>query len=232
MKPNLEITLKFFALMIVFFIAILSIPTLNYLVENNLIDYNHFWALLVAVFVSLPIIIHINLQNRNLELEKRLKKEAFLSDVSIKTVNDYEEQIKSQESQIIDVKQAFSDADEEIKELRSIFGISQDELKIAYERIEVMGNGNKTLVDKNESLVNEIIYWKERALHQKHTKKVVESGYFECISDNYYYKHFKKGSKYFEDNRGLRFDNEVFVCLKSDSGTVCLVKRKDFKSVN
>ncbi|MFA7290590.1 MAG: hypothetical protein WC055_17100, partial [Melioribacteraceae bacterium] len=194
--------MKFFALMLVFFAIVLSIPISHYILGDTLIN-NHIklYGFLLGASVVL-LICCIDLLLRNSELKSKLKKEAFLSNVSVQTVNDYEEQIKCQESQIIDIKQAFSDAVEEIKyasnqienyimkigRIENHNSVLSDELKIAYERIEALSHGNKVLLESRN-------YWKERASHQKHTKKVVESELWECINSEYWPK-FKVDEKY------------------------------------
>jgi len=132
-----------------------------------------------------------------------------------------------------ELKQGFEDAVAEITELRSKAKISEDELRIAYERIEAMSQGNKVLIDKNKLLnqdltaqTEQIAYWKERALHQKHTKKEVNNEWYECISDNM--AMFVKGIKYRDSGRKTL---SSLVWLENN-GHNYLTHKQNFKPVN
>lgn len=213
MKPNQEISLKFWITMIVFFAVVLSSPIISYLITNSIIDYTDaiaFYFVCFAFFACFYMILAL----RHSELKQKLSKETFFNKVSAQTITDYDEQIKAQESKINDLKQAFEDAVAEITEHRS-------RIKTYQERQEKY----ELLINK---LNDQITYWKERALHVKHTKKEVESDMWECIY-NIYAPEFINGNKYEDDKSKNSFSNVLF--LIGESKCTCLVERKYFKPV-
>lgn len=218
MKQNLEISLKYFILMIVFFACILCFPVFSYLNENNLINYDHFWAIILGVCVSLPVVLYIDLVLKHSELklkvkelETKAKNEGFYRTVSAQTITDYDNQIKRQESHINDIKQAFEDAVAEINELRI--------------QISALKEVNNMLLNVNSGQKSKITYWKERALHQKHTKKEVNAYMWECISDNM--ANFTKGVKYRDSGRKTL---SSLIWLENDGHTY-LTHKQNFKPV-
>lgn len=158
--------------------------------------------LLTVLIVAIACIIILYLRLKEAKIS--LKKELFFNKVSAETIEGYESQIKLQECQIEEKKKAFEDAVAEITELRSKEGVLKCKVKVLTEQID---------------------YWKERALHQKHTKKVVESEWYECIND--IFPNFIKGKKY-QDSKRKTLDNLVWLIHDKHC---YLVNKNDFKPV-
>lgn len=234
MKPNLEISLKFWIALIVFFAVVLFIPFCEYLSDN----YSVIICTITAFIYVSTFIFCIDLLLRNSELKSKLRKESFYRTVSAQTIDDYEHQIKLQECQIEDRKKYFEDAVAEITELRSKnknisdnfneltvnysiiqekISLSEDELRIAYERIEALNQGNKVLLESRD-------YWRERTLHQKHTKKEAESEWWQCV--NSIGEYFIKGNKYKQVN-----NKSGYFYLIGETSITHIVKKSNFKPV-
>lgn len=233
MKPNLEITLKFWIALIVFFAVVLFIPFCEYLSDN----YSVIICTITAFIYVSTFIFCIDLLLRNSELKSKLRKESFYRTVSAQTIDDYEHQIKLQECQIEDRKKYFEDAVAEITELRSKSEKCRDrinhlgeELTIANERIEVL----KVTVKELHEMYNEkeqiAMHWKERALHKKHTKKEVDSDYWKCI--NQHYLNFNNGQTYKKSGDSICDDKRlVWLFEHEDHLHPYLVEKKYFKAV-
>jgi len=126
-----------------------------------------------------------------------------------------------------DTKKYFEDAVAEITSLRS-------KLKFSYESSENLGNRFHEDQLKIESLNKALTYWKERALHQKHSKPVkqVESDWYECVNEIKGY--FVEGCIYKIDNSSNDnpFPDNVFrLFINENHLHSYLVNRKDFKPV-
>jgi len=169
-------------------------------------------VVLIMFFAMLSLFYFLRLK----QAKKKLKDYQFFSTVSAQTMQDYEDQIKLQECQIADVKKYFEDAVTEITELRS-------KNKVLESKCSLLDSCN----DENLKSLN---YWKERALHQKHSKPVkqVESEYWECIY-NQYAPEFINGNRYEVDKSKNSFLNTLF--LIGESKCTCLVESKYFKPV-
>lgn len=200
MKPNLEISLKFWTAMTAFFCIVLSVLLSDYLIGKNIINYRELYGIcLICITMLIGTIAIISF--RYSELKNRHKNSKFFSDMSFQTLEDYETQIKAQEDHIKELKKSFEDAVVEITDLRS---------------------KNKQLDDTNNILIEKFKYWKERALHQKHTKKEVEDNVYLCIKSIGEY--FIEGKKY--KRRGK---NKDLLHLVGESGLVHIVNKLHFK---
>jgi len=186
-------------------------------------------VVLIYLFVMLSLFYFLRLK----QAKKKVKNYSFFSTCSAETIEDYENQIKLQECQIEDRKKYFEDAVAEITELRAtnnrlkdtITGLLNDENNIITELKEDIRIKDKTI----EELVLNRDYWKERALHQKHSKQV-ESEYWEYIGFKYNpYSpiDFENGNKY----KFLHAAADGIFYLKNEQGEERLVERKYFKPV-
>lgn len=213
MKPNLEISLKFWTILIIAFAVVLSIPFCDYLYNNHLVQHIYITGLLLACLFFLAF--NIDLVLRLKELKQKLSKETFFKDISMQTIEDYETQIKDQEDHIKELKKSFEDAVVEITELRS---------KNKQLQAEDAGYADRMCELKEELRIanKSITYWKERALHQKHTKKEVEDNVYLCIKSIGEY--FIEGKKY--KRRG---NNKDLLHLVGESGLVHIVNKLHFK---
>ena len=190
-------------------------------------DFMNAYTLIDVVLILFFAILAIVFFKRLKSALKNLKDYQFYNTVSAQTIEDYDNQIKLQENKITDLKSAFEDAVAEITELRSKAKVSEDELRIAYERIEALTHGNKVFIDKMHDHIKQITYWKERALHQKHTKKVVNSDWWKCIKEIDGY--FNEGQSYKQDNS---FNDNLFrLFINENHLHSYLVNKSDFKSV-
>jgi len=123
-----------------------------------------------------------------------------------------------------DIKKAFEDAVAEITELRS--KVKQLELKVFS-----INEENKSLSDRCDNLLTNVTYWKERALHQKHSKPVkqVESEWWEAKTNPYGF--FIKGNVYKQDKTIKTDDSLIWIFLNENDLHSHLVERKYFKPV-
>jgi len=187
-------------------------------------------VVLIMFFAMLSLFYFLRLK----QAKKKLKTYQFHTTMSAQTMQDYEDQIKLQECQIEDRKKYFEDAVAEITELR----IKNKQLEAndaGYaDRMSELKEANRV----NTKTINELIlnrdYWKERALHQKHSKplKQVESEWWECINEIKGY--FVEGCIYKTDNlsNDNPFPDNVFRLFINDNHLHSyLVNRKDFKPV-
>lgn len=209
MKPNLEISLKFWAALIVFFAVVLSLPAFQYFNIFYNLKYNDTIALM-CVIDGLLLISFVSVLLRYKELKSKLNKETFFKDVSMQTIEDYETQIKEQENHIKELKKSFEDAVVEITELR----VDNKNLNSFV----------KELIEDKDKLKEQIIYWKERALHQKHTKKEVENNVYLCIKSIGEY--FIEGKQYNRINK-----DPNFLYLIGETKLIHIVNRTHFKPV-
>lgn len=206
MKPNHEISLKFWISMAAFFCIVLSFPLSDYLIDKNIVNYRELYGIsLVIITMLIGITVAISL--RYSELKNKHKNSKFFSDISFQTLEDYETQIKKQSDEIdrknTKIEQlttAFEDAVVEITRLRS----------------------------ENETLTENRTYWKERALHKKHTKKEIDSEWWECITD--VYLSFTKGEKYKKVKSKLE-NKQLIMLISNDGLSTFLVKKDNFNPV-
>lgn len=110
-----------------------------------------------------------------------------------------------------ELKQGFEDAVAEITELRM--------------KNKELTDNMKSIIDQMHDHIKQITYWKERALHQKHTKKEVESEWWECVSDNM--AMFTKGVKYRDSGRKTL---DALIWLENNGHTY-LTHKINFKPV-
>lgn len=227
MKPNQEISLKFWIAMIVFFAVVLSIPLMNSLVEKSIISYADIAGFYFVCFVS-ALCFYMILVLRHSELKQKLSKETFFNKVSAQTITDYDNQIKAQELHINDIKQAFEDAVAEINELKSKISA----LKEVNNMLLKSGYETRLKIKKNRDENNDLItYWKERALHQKHTKKEVKYDMWEYIGHERYNQFcFVQGNKY-EVNASQKLSFDRLIYLIGENGASFIVEKKYFKPV-
>lgn len=172
---------------------------------SYLSDFMNFWTLIDVILISFFAALSLYFYKSNKPLSEKVKNYQFFSTCSAQTIEDYETQIHKQDEKIKGLKKAFEDAVSEITELRSKY---------------------KELIESEKSTVSKLKYWKERALHQKHTKtKQADSDWWECLEDKY--KQFKKGEKYF---KGGNHKNNDFILLRNSNGTF-LAEKKYFRPV-
>jgi len=175
-------------------------------------DFMNVWTLIYVVLILFFAILAMVFFKRLKSAKKKLKDYKFYNTVSAQTIEDYDNQIKLQDCEIAERKKYFEDAIVEITKLTS---------------------ENKLLKSCNQDNLKSIKYWKERALHQKHTKKVVESinsDLWECINDQDYMKElFNMNNRYKELNIKSNKDNLLFL-IGNDNASY-LVYKKDFKLV-
>jgi len=186
---------------------------LNFL-ETHSVNYAFTSGILLTVLLVVIILLIVVVLRLN-EAKNKLKNEEFFSDVSAQTIEDYEKQIKLQECQIEDRKKYFEDAVVEITQLRS-------EKKVLESKCDLLYEINNTIKERHD-------YWKERALHQKHTKKVkpVESEWWECVNEIKGY--FMEGCIYKVDNS---FNDNLFrLFINENHLHPYLVNKSDFKPV-
>lgn len=201
MKPNLEISLKFLTILIIAFAIVLSIPFCDYLFNNHLMQHIYVTGLIICSLLFLASSIDLLL--RNIEIKSKLKTETFLSKCSFETIEGYETQIKEQEDHIKELKKSFEDAVEEITELRSKNGVLKCKVNVLQEQVT---------------------YWKERSLHQKHTKKEIESEWFLCIKSI--------GDSFIEGNKYKKCkSNNNLLHLSGENYATYIVDKKCFKPV-
>lgn len=211
MKPNQEISLKFWIAMIVFFAVVLSIPLMSYLIDKKVITYDDVSAFYFVCFTTASCFYMI-LVLRHSEIKTKFNKETFFSNVSTQTITDYDNKIKAQESNMNELKQAFEDAVAEITELRSQNGVLRCKVKdLTYNRD----------------------HWKERALHQKHTKKEIDTtniDVWECQKN--YFGLFEKGKTYQEDKTSkIIHESKIWLFVNPYHLHPYLVNKSDFKPV-
>lgn len=114
-------------------------------------------------------------------------------------------------------------ADIEREQAKEDRKVAEKELEIAYQRIEVLNNGNKTLIESRD-------HWKERALHKKHTaNKVVDSENWKCI--NQHYLNFNNGFTYKKDLLHTPIRDSLLSLIGDDNESY-LVEKKYFQPVN
>ena len=165
---------------------------------------------------AIAIIFFVSTSLRLFECRKSLKKELFFNKASAQTIDDYDTQIKLQENKIFDLKSAFEDAVAEITELRS-------ERKVTDSKCSLLESCNQHNLDQ-------IAYWKERALHYKHTKKVVDSEWWECQT-SLQYDYFEVGKTYKESITERKVDGMLFLICNDGDKIPFLVEKKYFKPV-
>lgn len=91
---------------------------------------------------------------------------------------------------------------------------------------------NKLLESCNQDNLKLITHWRERALHQKHTKKVVvEATEWKCIADEDYFPNFRAGNSYNTAPPHAKIDKETTLCLMSEREVPCLVEKQYFTPV-
>lgn len=110
------------------------------------------------------------------------------------------------------------------KELHKAFASSVDEMK------KLMAE-NELLEFCNQENLECIAHWRERALHQKHTKKaVVEAKEWECNTSDYE-PLFHSGNTYKNATSKSEYDKATTLCLLSENGIACLVEKQYFTPV-
>jgi len=205
---------------------------LNFL-ENHSVNYAFTSGILLTVLLVVVILL-IVVTLRLIEAKKTIKKENFYSNLSMQTVNDYEIGIQLQELKIIELKKAFEDAVAEITELRcKVKNYANNDAALSdrmSELKEELRKSNILIEEQKAGLIDyyeKFTYWKERALHQKHSNPVkqIESEWYECISDNMV--SFVKGVKYKDSGRKTL---DALVWLENDGHTY-LTHKSNFKPV-
>ena len=177
-------------------------------------DFMNVWTLIYVVLILFFAILAMVFFKRLKSALKKLKDYQFYNTVSAQTIEDYDNQIKLQECEITERKKYFEDAVAEITELRL-----KDKNNFSY---------IQEFINDKDKLKVQVTHWKERALHQKHTKKVIKpikSDWWECLSDGILY--FGKGLKYRNSGRKTL---DALIWLENDGHTY-LVHKSSFKPV-
>lgn len=179
-------------------------------------DFMNAYTLIDVALILFFAVLSVVYFKRLKSALKKLKDYQFYNTVSAQTIEDYDNQIKLQECEIEERKKYFEEAVAEITELRL-----KDKNNFSY---------IQELINDKDKLKVQITYWKERALHQKHTKKVkpINTEYWECISTDY--ENFKNGSQYKSDSTRTSLDDLLWL-FNGESVHSYLVHKKDFKPV-
>jgi len=195
-------------------------------------DFMNVWTLIDVALILFFAFLAMVYYDLNKLARKNLKDYQFYNTVSAQTIEDYDNQIKLQENKITDLKSAFEDAVSEITKLRvrnKLLEENEDSYAAHFVRLK---DENKLLESCNQDNLKSIKYWKERALHQKHTKKVVESvesNLWEYIQAAYNNSFFIIGNKYQKSKLFIGNDNLIY--LICEDGSSCLVEKRHFKPV-
>ena len=140
---------------------------------------------------------------------------AFVNILLVKRVQTKENLLKFSD---IEIEQSRQELDKLKKELSFVVtqnNILQDKLI----------DSNNMLFKCNESRD----HWRERALHKKHTKKVVDSDNWKCI--NKHYRNFNNGTTYKIDSSQTPTSNSLLFLICDDNKSY-LVEKKYFQPVN
>jgi len=200
---------------------------LNFL-ETHSVNYAFTSGILLTVLLVVIILLIVVALRLN-EAKNRLKNEEFYSDVSAQTMADYDHRINVQECTIEEKKKAFEDAVAEITELRNENKHLNSDLVKLYTENAKQDEHNGLLIDEINDLKSNRTYWKERALHQKHSKpfKQVESEWYECETDTLL-PHFERLKTY---QIGTKMNIVSLFSLFDINGKECIVEKKYFKPV-
>ena len=174
---------------------------------NYLSDFMNFWTLFdVVVILALTVLLarktsHCNQSNNELLFQKALNTEMKLEHLS---------QLKIKNDQI---------------------GQMQSDL-LTSKQNEVKSHAKIDLIEScNQDNLKQITYWRERALHIKHTQKTDrESEKYICNTD-IYSPHFDKNKEYKASKSRVKFDKETTLCLISEDGRSSLVEKNYFLPV-
>ena len=105
------------------------------------------------------------------------------------------------------------------------------QLKIKNDQISQAQSDLLTSKQNEVKLQSEKLYWRERALHIKHTQKTdLESEKYVCKTD-IYSPHFEKNKEYKSSKSRVKFDKETTLCLISEDGRSSLVEKNYFLPV-
>jgi len=140
---------------------------------------------------------------------------AFVNILLVKRVQTKENLLKFSD---IEIEQSRQELDKLKKELSFVVtqnNILQDKLI----------DSNNMLFKCNESRD----HWRERALHKKHTKKVVDSDNWKCI--NKHYRNFNNGTTYKRDSSQTPTSNSLLFLICDDNKSY-IVEKKYFQPVN
>ena len=105
------------------------------------------------------------------------------------------------------------------------------QLKIKNDQISQAQSDLLTSKQNEVKLQSEKLYWRERALHIKHTQKTdLESEKYVCKT-YIYSPHFEKNKEYKSSKSRVKFDKETTLCLISEDGRSSLVDKNYFLPV-
>lgn len=182
-------------------------------------DFMNAYTLIDVALILFFAVLSVVYFKRLKSALKKLKDYQFYNTVSAQTIEDYDNQIKLQECEIEERKKYFEEAVAEITELRL-----KDKNNFSY---------IQELINDKDKLKVQITYWKERALHQKHTKKVVDTNnvdVWECKKD--YFQLFEKGKTYQEDKTSkIIHESKIWLFVNENHLHPYLVNKCDFKPV-
>lgn len=174
---------------------------------NYLSDFMNFWTLFdVVVILILTVLLsrkanYCNHLNSELLFQKALNTELKIEHLSQLKIKN--DQISQTQSDLLTSKQN-----------------------------EVKSHAKIDLIEScNQDNLKQITYWRERALHIKHTQKTdLESEKYVCKTD-IYLPHFEKNKDYKSSKSRVKFDKETTLCLISEYGRSSLVEKKYFLPV-
>lgn len=105
------------------------------------------------------------------------------------------------------------------------------QLKVKNNQIGQMQSDLLTSKQNEVKLQSGKLYWRERALHIKHTQKTdIESEKYICNTD-IYLPHFGNGKEYKVSKSKVNYDKETTLCLISEDGRSSLVEKNNFLPV-
>lgn len=194
-------------------IEFLSTHSVNYALINGYLTV----VLLIAIIIIISLYLRLKEAKTWIKFSEIEKKQ---NRSELKEEKSFCETQGSMYSKLLirhsELKQGFEDAVAEITKLRS-------EKKVTDSNIDLLDEINKTLTDR-------VTYWKERALHQKHTKKVVESEWYELINDQDYMKELFNTNKKYKIYH-IKPSKDTLLFLIGNDNKPYLVYKSDFKPV-
>jgi hypothetical protein len=167
--------------------------------ENFILNIWNAYTLIDVVLITLFALLWLVCLFRLKQAKKKLKDNQFFSDCSAQTIEDYEQEIRVQECKEKELRKSFEDAVAEITNLRSTHNI----------------------------ILGKVTYWRERALHQKHTTPIKQTDYkyWECRTDTLT-PYFEKWKTYRSSKTQIAQPGTL--SLIDEKGTTYLVYTKDF----
>jgi len=213
--------------------------------ENHSVNYAFTSGmLLVALLVVITLFIELYLRFKEAktwikfsDIEKKqnrheLKEEKSFSETQGNMYSKLLVRYADLKDKNKELKKAFEDSVAEITELRANEKAYNSELKKLYAENAKQDERNGLLIDEINDLKANRDYWKERALHQKHSKPVkqVESKYWQLTKDITFVNNlFETGEVYKKSHLKPSSDSLLFLIAKNNRSY--LVDKSYFKPV-